>query len=107
MGLSADEAPESKAFAATHHVPFPLLQDTAAEVAARYGVRMASQDIAIPSIFVIAPDGRITWRHVGEYVPDRPAPEAVLEALDGVAAPSGGWQPRARRRNQPKSDPAE
>lgn len=107
MGLSADEAPESKAFAASNHVPFPLLQDTAAEVAAHYGVRMANQEIAIPSIFVIAPDGRIMWRHVGEYVPDRPAPEAVLEALDGVADPAGGWQPRARRRDQPKSDRAE
>lgn len=65
---------------------FPLLSDADAELAAAYGVRMATGSLAIPSVFVVAPDQSIVWRHVGEYVPDRPTPTAVLEAIDGARA---------------------
>ena len=46
---------------------------------------MAREEIAIPSVFVITPAGTIAWRHVGETVPDRPTPQAVLEAIDGLS----------------------
>jgi peroxiredoxin len=81
VGISVDEAPESKMLIGTLGLRFPLLQDPEAEVAARYGVRMRGMGIAIPSVFVVAPSGEIVWRHVGETVPDRPTPEKVLAAI--------------------------
>lgn len=82
VGISVDEAPESKMLRAAQKLEFPLLQDADAKIAAAYGVRMKGESMAIPSVFVVAQDGAIVWRHVGEYVPDRPTPEAVLDAVD-------------------------
>lgn len=82
VGISVDEAPESKMLKGTLGLEFPLLQDPEAEVAARYGVRMSGMGLAIPSVFVVAPTGEIVWRHIGETVPDRPTPAKVLEAID-------------------------
>jgi peroxiredoxin len=84
LGISVDEAAESQMLRASQHLEFPLLTDEAGAVASAYGVLMAREEIAIPSVFVIAPAGTIAWRHVGETVPDRPTPEAVLAAIDGL-----------------------
>ncbi len=97
VGISTDEAPESRLMARQLGLTFPLLHDEAAVVADSYGVRMSIEELAIPSVFVIAKDGTIAWRHVGEYVPDRPTPEKVLGAIDAIGGGTGG-QPNARRR---------
>lgn len=85
VGISTDEAPESRFLRLQLKLDFPLLHDEAARVADAYGVRMKIEELAIPSVFVIDRDGGIAWRHVGEYVPDRPTPDAVLAALDALA----------------------
>lgn len=96
VGISVDEAPESKMLRATLNLTFPLLHDDDANVAAAFGVRMLGESMAIPSVFVVTEDGEIAWRHVGEYVPDRPTPDSVLEAIDGgrheAAQPNPGSQ---------------
>lgn len=81
VGVSVDEAPESKMLRAARKLEFPLLHDADANIAAAYGVRMKGESMAIPSVFVVSREGAIVWRHVGEYVPDRPTPDAVLEAV--------------------------
>ena len=81
VAISTDEAPESRFLKLQLRLDFPLLHDEAARVADAYGVRMAIEELAIPSVFVVDRDGAIAWRHVGEYVPDRPTPDAVLAAL--------------------------
>lgn len=81
VGISVDEAPESKMLRGALNLTFPLLHDEDANVAAAYGVRMRGQSMAIPSVFVVTGDGAIVWRHVGEYVPDRPTAESVLDAV--------------------------
>lgn len=86
VGISSDEAPESRLLRASLKLDFALLHDEAARVADAYGVRMAVEEIAIPSVFVIDREGGIAWRHIGEYVPDRPTPDAVLAALDALAS---------------------
>lgn len=83
VGISTDEAPESRFLRAQLKLEFPLLHDESARVADAYGVRMRIEELAIPSVFVIDRDGAIAWRHIGEYVPDRPTPDAVLAALAG------------------------
>jgi thioredoxin-dependent peroxiredoxin len=84
VGISVDDAQESRLFRAAAGLEFPLLSDEGGRVADAYGVLMAREEIAIPSVFVIAPAGTIAWRHVGETVPDRPTPEAVLAAIDAL-----------------------
>jgi peroxiredoxin len=81
VGISVDEAPESKMLRGALNLTFSLLQDEDAEIAAAYGVRMRGESMAIPSVFVVGQSGEIVWRHVGEYVPDRPTAESVLEAV--------------------------
>jgi peroxiredoxin len=96
VGISVDEAPESRMLRGTLKLEFPLLHDEDARVASAYGVRMLGESMAIPSLFVVTHDGTIVWRHIGEYVPDRPTPESVLEAIDGrhheAAQPNPGSQ---------------
>lgn len=84
VGISVDDPQESRMLRGTLKLQFPLLADDGGAVANAYGVLMAREAIAIPSVFVIAPDGRITWRHVGETVPDRPTPEVVLAELAAI-----------------------
>ncbi len=85
VGISVDDPQESRLLRSSLKLEFPLLADEGGAVASAYGVLMAREEIAIPSVFVIAPTGAITWRHVGETVPDRPTPQAVLEAIDGMS----------------------
>lgn len=82
MGISADTAADSAALAERIGVNFPLLSDADVAVAERYGVAMKGEDIAVPSIFVVLPDRRIYWRHVGESAMDRPPERRVLEEID-------------------------
>ena len=84
VGISVDDPQESRMLRGMLKLEFPLLADDGGKVAEAYGVLMVREAIAIPSVFVVAPDGRITWRHVGETVPDRPTPEKVLMALDAL-----------------------
>ena len=82
--ISVDDAAASRTLAADLHVTFPIGTDTDLRAARAFGVSMAGRAIALPATFVIAPDGsagRIAYRHVGETAPDRPALEAVLEAV--------------------------
>jgi hypothetical protein len=45
---------------------------------------MLDQEIAIPALFVVATDGRIVWRKVGETMVDRPTAEQILSLLDAL-----------------------
>jgi len=85
VGISVDDPQESVLLRAMLRLEFPLLSDEGGAIANAYGVLMAREEIAIPSVFVIAPTGAIAWRHVGETVPDRPTPQKVLEAIDGMS----------------------
>ncbi len=84
VALSVEPAAESAGLRKRLGLRFPLLHDADAAVAAAYGVRMANESLAIPAVFVVDRMGQIEWSHVGESVPDRPTPEAVLAALDRV-----------------------
>ena len=84
VAISVDDPQESRLFRASAGLEFPLLTDDGGRVASLYGVLMTREEIAIPSVFVIAPAGTIAWRHIGETVPDRPTPEAVLAAIDAL-----------------------
>lgn|SRR5690606_30899319 len=86
VAISADSAADSRALRERLGLPFPLLSDPDAAVAAAYGVAMKRQDIAIPSTFVVLPDRTIAWSYVGENASDRPQAELVLEQLSQYLA---------------------
>ena len=68
VGISVDSSDSHKAFAEKYHLPFPLLADTTAEVAARYGAlsNWGVFKFAKRYTFLIDPQGRIskTYRSV-------------------------------------------
>lgn len=86
MAISADSAAESRQLRARLGLNFPLLADPEVVVATAYGVAMKQDDIAIPATFVVLPDRRIAWSHVGETPSDRPTNEQLLEQLELLAA---------------------
>lgn len=85
VAVSADPPEESARLATNHPIRLTLLSDPDLEVTRRFGVAMDGRDIAVPSTFLVCPDGRIAWRYVGETQFDRPKVDEVL-ALAGDPA---------------------
>lgn len=86
VGVSVDDSSSHAEFAKKYHLPFPLLADSKAEVAASYGVllNLAVFKMARRYTFLIDPQGRIskvydkveTSRHSREIIED-------LKRMDG------------------------
>ncbi len=80
VGISVDDSSSHAEFAKKYHLPFPLLADTKAEVAKRYGVLMdlIFSKVAKRYTFLIDPQGKIskvydkvdTSRHSAEIIAD-------------------------------------
>lgn len=84
VAISVD-APEDSAKLATElGLGFPLLADSDLRVASAYGVAMKGRDIAVPSVFVIAPARTIAWRKVGDDMTDRPTAAEVMAQVKAV-----------------------
>jgi peroxiredoxin Q/BCP len=83
VGVSLDDVSSHEAFAAKHHVPFPLLADVDAAAAQAYGVleshvgfRYARRDT-----FVIDPNGRIA-----KHYPSVDPKQNVAQVITDLAA---------------------
>lgn len=61
-------------FARKLNLPFPLLVDRGGRIAFQFGVGFWL--ILRPAVFILDPDGRVTWVRMG-----RPSPEEILAAL--------------------------
>jgi peroxiredoxin Q/BCP len=80
LGISVDDSASHAAFAAKYHLPFPLLADTRAGVAQRYGAvrNLAVTKFAKRYTFLIDPAGKIarvylkvdTSRHSQQIIDD-------------------------------------
>ena len=81
LGISADTPEESADFSADLALPFDLLHDEGLHVANAYGVAMAGRDIAVPSIFILDKQGKVTFSHIGENMSDRPNVLVLLKLL--------------------------
>lgn len=66
-------------------LPFLLLADTERRVIQEYGVfhhnEPKGRPISRPATFVLDEEGVIRYRYVGDSPPDRPAAEAILDAV--------------------------
>lgn len=77
--ISVDSQEDSAKLAKSLELPFPLLEDANLKIAIQYGVAMEGRDIAVPSVFVVLPNGTIFWKKVGESVADRPSNSEILD----------------------------
>ncbi len=71
FGISTDNTPSQKEFAAKNSLQFPLLSDFAKrEVSAAYGVLMPENGMANRSTFVVDKEGKITYIEQGSSAMD-------------------------------------
>ena len=86
VGISVDDTASHKIFAEKHRLPFPLLSDTTAEVAKRYGALSdwLVMKIAKRYTFIVDPAGRIAKVYLS-VDPSRHSQEIVadLKQLQG------------------------
>jgi thioredoxin-dependent peroxiredoxin len=62
-GISRQNPHSHERFARTKNLGFPLLADEKGDVVAAYGVGLMGMAVR-RSIFIIGPDGRVSWRHI-------------------------------------------
>lgn len=79
--MSADEIEDSAAFRQRAELTFPLLSDPELKAVAAWGVAMEGSDIAVPTVYIINGQGRITWRRQSETQFDRPAMATMREQV--------------------------
>jgi len=85
IGISVDGAWCHAAFASARKLHFPLLADFEPKgaVARSYGVYRAADGFTERALFVISPEGVITWSHVSP-VGVNPGAEGILAALEAL-----------------------
>ncbi len=71
FGVSTDNTPSQKEFAAKNNIQVPMLSDFAKrEVTAAYGVLIAEAGVAVRSTFVIDKEGKIVYIEQGNTAVD-------------------------------------
>lgn len=81
IAVSSDPAEDTAEWLAFARLPFPLLADPGCEVIRQFGVYDRLHDMALPSVLLIDPDGRVAWKHVGTDITDRPEADALLNEV--------------------------
>ena len=63
-------------------VTYFVLADSDHRVAEAYGVyNLLNDQVATPAVFIINPNGQISWSYIGSGVNDRPSVETILANL--------------------------
>ena|ERR1051325_7588688 len=71
FGVSTDNTPSQKEFAAKNNVTFPILSDFAKrQVAAAYGVLAEASGVANRATFIVDKAGKIAWIQEGNEAID-------------------------------------
>ena len=69
---------------------FPLLSDADLSITRAFGVLDEETGSPHPSVFVVAPDGRVTWVYVSRSLRDLPGPEEILRRVRAAARGAPG-----------------
>ena len=93
LAISVDTPEESRKLCQSRGYTFPFLSDPNAATIRAYGVLHAhgsqdGHDIARPAEFLVDPAGTIQWENLTENLLARLRPQTVLQALDGMPAPT-------------------
>lgn len=78
-----DEEPKARAFLEEFDISFPNGRDPGGRIAIDYGVW------GLPEAFIVDPDGRITYKHIGTIHPNLLATK-IDEARRGVVTATQG-----------------
>jgi peroxiredoxin len=86
VAVSVDTSEESARLAEGLGLEFPILSDVKEEAIRAWGLvhdggRPGGGAIARPAIFIVEPDGTISWRRLTDNYRVRVRPEEILEAL--------------------------
>jgi len=86
IAVSVDTTEESARLASKLGLEFPILSDVEQRAIHDWGVvheggKPGGGAIARPAIFLVEPDGRISWRELAENWRVRVRPEELLEVL--------------------------
>jgi peroxiredoxin len=82
FGISTDNTPSQKEFAAKNGVAFPLLSDFAKrQVAAAYGVLMVDNGMANRATFVVNKEGKISYIQEGSSAIDPTGADTACSRL--------------------------
>jgi peroxiredoxin len=93
VAISADTPAQTARLKRRLELPFTLLVDPDLRVIEPWGLRQDGLKIAVPATFVLRPDGRIVWRHIGTTPWDRATGRQVLGALGELSAPARPARP--------------
>jgi peroxiredoxin (alkyl hydroperoxide reductase subunit C) len=87
VGISVDGVWCHRAFAQHNRIEFPLLSDfePKGELSRTYGVYRYEDGTSERALFVIDPDGVVTWSYVSP-VDVNPGADGILRALDSMQA---------------------
>ena len=88
MAISAEESTDQVRRGDWIPDGFVFLPDPRGRIIADWGLshRTFGMDVSRPALFVIGPDGRVSWRHVTDNWRRRPGPEDVLRAVRSAGA---------------------
>lgn len=86
VAISLEKPELSRRVVSLNKLPFPILVDQGGVVIRRFGLLHAGggpagADTAMPAQVLVAPDGRVLWRHQSARVQDRPSVGDILAAL--------------------------
>ena len=86
LAVSVDTNEESALLAERLGLEFPILSDVQEEVIRTWGLvhengKPGGGAIARPAVFLVEPDGTISWRRLTDDYRVRVRPEDILEAL--------------------------
>jgi len=87
LGISVDGVWSHLAFARDRNLRFPLLADfePKGEVSRAYGVYDAEEGASERALFVLDPEGVVSWSYVSPAEVN-PGADGILRALEGLAA---------------------
>ena len=85
LGISVDGPWCHRAYREQRNLHFPLLSDfePKGEVAKNYGVYRHGEGVTERALFVIDPDGRISWSYVSP-IDVNPGADGILTALENL-----------------------
>lgn len=97
--ISADPVADSEAWLneldPAERIGFPVLSDSALQVARAYGVVDHAHGMALPALVVVgADDGTIRWKRISESIADRPDWEVIRDVLAELPPPQRSLRER-------------
>ena len=84
MAISVDPPAKSKELQQKLSVTFPLLSDESLATGRAYGVEDKENAITWPSLYLVAPDGKIAWRNLSQTYKVRAGPADLLKAIEAL-----------------------